>query len=129
MRDCVAALPVPRDGGALLPGDSGDHRSGHATAQVSRQVRGCHEQVGNGIVVAATTGRARAKSIASGTLVAGCFSGPDDKPVKHELDSGDLQVRSGLTIQREPPSCPTTLQRPQQPCGHRLLACTTPREP
>ncbi|MFD3473613.1 hypothetical protein [Streptomyces sp. NPDC058695] len=95
---------------------------------MSRQVRGSHEQVGNGIV-AATTGRARAKSIASVTLAAGCFPGPDDNPVKHELDSADLQVRSGLTIQREPPSCPTTLQRPQLPCGHRLLACTALREP
>ncbi|RZB19214.1 transposase [Streptomyces sp. F001] len=45
---------VPHDGGALFPDDSGDRKSGHATAHVSRQYLGSRGQVGNGIVAAVT---------------------------------------------------------------------------
>ncbi|MER6350477.1 hypothetical protein ABT186_01150 [Streptomyces sp. NPDC001634] len=48
---------APHGGGALFPDDSGDRKSGHATAYVSRQY----------LVV-----RARAARIAFRALVAGC---------------------------------------------------------
>jgi hypothetical protein len=41
---------APHGGGALLLDDSGDRKSGHATAYVSRQYIGSRAQVGNGIV-------------------------------------------------------------------------------
>ncbi|GAA3768175.1 hypothetical protein GCM10023083_02110 [Streptomyces phyllanthi] len=36
-----APATAPHDGGALLPDDSGDRKSGHATASVSCQYLGC----------------------------------------------------------------------------------------
>ncbi|MEV7237451.1 transposase [Streptomyces sp. NPDC051020] len=48
---------APHDGGALFPDDSGDRKSGHATAYVSRQYPGSRGQVQNGMV-ATTTARA-----------------------------------------------------------------------
>ncbi|TPQ21647.1 transposase [Streptomyces sporangiiformans] len=47
----------PHDGGALFPDDFDDHKSGHATAYVSRQYVGSDGRAGNGIV-AATSVRA-----------------------------------------------------------------------
>ncbi|GGJ03568.1 transposase [Streptomyces brasiliensis] len=49
-----APTTAPHDGGALLPDDSGDRKSGHATAYVSRQCLASRGRVGNGIVAAAT---------------------------------------------------------------------------
>nr|WP_326793401.1 transposase [Streptomyces sp. NBC_00841] len=48
---------APHDGGALFPDDSGDRKSGHATAFVSRQYPGSRGQIRNGMV-ATTTARA-----------------------------------------------------------------------
>lgn len=63
----------------MFPDDSGDGKSGHATAYVYRQVLGTCGQVGNGIV-AATTARARAKGIAFRALTTDCFHGPSESP-------------------------------------------------
>ncbi|WP_181923965.1 transposase [Streptomyces inhibens] len=52
-----APATAPHDGGALFPDGSGDRKSGHATAYVSRPYLGSRGPVGNGIV-AATTARA-----------------------------------------------------------------------
>lgn len=46
---------APHDGGALFPDDSGDRKSGHATAYVSRQYLGSRGQVRNGIDMAGTS--------------------------------------------------------------------------
>ncbi|MFF2514730.1 hypothetical protein [Streptomyces sp. NPDC058086] len=68
---------APHYGGALVPDDSGDRKSGHATAHVSRQYLGARGQVGNGMVAATT---ARAARIASRALVAGCRHNPSGSP-------------------------------------------------
>jgi len=49
-----APATAPHDGGALFPDDSGDRKSGPATAYVSRQHLDSRGQVGNGIVAAIT---------------------------------------------------------------------------
>jgi SRSO17 transposase len=47
-------VTAPHGGGALLLDDSGDRKSGHATAYVSRQYIGSRAQVDNGIVAVST---------------------------------------------------------------------------
>lgn len=54
--DLLRAAPVtaPHGDGALLLDDSGDRKSGHATAYVSRQYIGSRAQIENGIVAVTT---------------------------------------------------------------------------
>jgi SRSO17 transposase len=49
-----ADATAPHGGGALLLDDSGDRKSGHATAYVSRQYIGSRAQIDNGIVAVTT---------------------------------------------------------------------------
>lgn len=111
---------APHDGGALPPDDSGDRKSGHATAYASRQYLGSCGHAGNGIV-AATTARPdepvyfpphtvpyRPAPILPPADMAEIVSlyglrgrtEQDHKHVKHELGWADVQVRSAQATQR-----------------------------